>query len=135
MSANLSEHEDGLSRFIQPVHRARFRDSLRNESLRAKLRDQLAHFRWLDDWYAVSAGPLDVEGITERLRALGAPDICCAVSEDEALDGRAMPLGDAVGAVLSGDYGTLLSCIPGRLAFYCDEARLGVTILMRGDAQ
>lgn len=134
VTGRLSEHEEGLSRFIEPAHRARFRDSLRNEKLRAKLRDQLAHFRWLDARYAVSAGPLDVDGITQRLRALGAPDTCFVISENETLDGRKMPLDEAVRAVLWGDYGTLLSCVPGRLAFYCDEAPLDVTILQRGAA-
>ena len=53
------------------------------------------------------------------------------ISEDEDLDGRTMPLREAVSAVLWGDYGTLISCVPGRLASYCDEARLNVAILVR----
>jgi hypothetical protein len=129
--ADLNPHEDGLSYFIEPVHRERFRDSMRSTRRRAKLRDQLAHFRWLDQRYTDGAVPLDIDRITERLRSLGAPDTCFVVSEDEALDGREMPLDDAVRAVLWGDYGTLLSCVPGRLAFYCDEARLDMAILAR----
>ena len=98
--ADLNPHDAGLSYFMEPVHRARFRNSLRYARLRAKLRAQLAHFPWLDQRYADGAVPLDIDRI-------------------------------AVCAVLWGDDGTLLSCIPGRLAFYCDEARQDMAILAR----
>ena len=124
-------HEKGLSQFIEPVHRPRFRDSLRDEKLRVKLRDRLAHFEWLDDRYAQDPGPLDAERVIGRLRSLGAPSTCFVVSEDDELDGRFMPLRDAVTAALWDDYGTLISCVPGRLAFYIDEVRRDAALLVR----
>jgi hypothetical protein len=124
-------HESGLSKFIEPVHRPRFRDSLRDEKLRVKLRDRLAHFDWLDTRYIQDPGRLDAESVIGRLRSLGAPGTCLIVSEDDELDGRFMRLDDAVAAALWDNVGTLISCIPGRLAFYIDELRREAAVLVR----
>ena len=129
MAVDAQAHEEGLARFILSPHRPRFLESLRNARLRRKLRDQLAHFSWLDRRYSVDAGPVDDAALTQRLRALGAPDVCFVLSEDETLDGLSMPLDEAVQRALWSDSGALISCIPAKLALYADEARLDVTIL------
>ena len=56
--------------------------------------------------------------ISELLRARKAPATCHAISADSALDGRDLPLREALDAVVGSGIGTVLSCIPGRLAYY-----------------
>lgn len=51
------------------------------------------------------------------LAAMGSPPICHAISEDPSLDGRDLPLREALEEVVGSGMGTILSCIPGRLGF------------------
>jgi hypothetical protein len=131
VDATQRAHEKGLSQFIQPAHRPRFLESRRDEKLRVKLPDRLAHFDWLDERFVEEAGPRDGDQIVGRLRALGAPGTCFVLSEGDALDGRFMSLEEAIRTILLEDYGALVSCIPGRLAFYADEARQDAAVLVR----
>jgi len=55
------------------------------------------------------------------LRARGAPEECVLLAEDAALDGRRLPLAEALSMVVGRGMGAFLSCIPGRLAFYEGE--------------
>lgn len=60
----------------------------------------------------------DVAGL---LRSQGAPAVCYALSDTPNLDGREMSAAEAVSAAEMGGWGTLISCVPGRLAYFCDE--------------
>jgi hypothetical protein len=51
----------------------------------------------------------------------GGPEICYAVSEDDELDGKEIDLTHALETVIGPGTGTLLSCIPGKLAYFEDE--------------
>ena len=51
------------------------------------------------------------------LRARGAPPNCYVLSAGD-LDGREVPLRDALDAICGSGNGAFLSCIPGRLGFY-----------------
>ena len=44
------------------------------------------------------------------------------LSEDPDIDGRLLDLHDALGSLLFDDFSALVSCIPGRLALFSDEA-------------
>jgi hypothetical protein len=65
------------------------------------------------------------------LRAEGAGDMCVIVAEDADLDGRELPLDEALLRVLDDHYGALISCVPGRLAVYSDEAPNKTTTILR----
>lgn len=56
--------------------------------------------------------------VAATLRKLGAPPTCFVVSADSDLDGRELPLGDALNAIIAKGNGAFVSCIPGRLGFY-----------------
>lgn len=43
------------------------------------------------------------------------------VISDSKIDGKVMPLPDAIHATSMNGSGTIISCIPGRLAYYYDE--------------
>jgi len=119
------EHEEGLALFIEPNWRARFRDSLDNDRLRKRVLFKLDHFRHLDPRFTENLPRADQrsEFLLPVLRGHGAPARCYLMSSDPDLDRRELPLGEAL-ALLLEDFcqmGTLLSCIPGRLAYFHDE--------------
>ena len=124
------EHEQGLALFLEPAHRARFRESLQAPKLREKLRAKLFHFAWRDVRYAKEIRSGDAEEIAHYLLGLGAPATCFAVSSNESLDGREVPLLDALRQVVGDDDGTLLSCVPGRLGLYSGEAPTKETVIL-----
>lgn len=74
------------------------------------------------------------EALEQLLLALGAPPTCHLVIDDRRLDGRELPLAEALQAVCLHLGGSLLSCLPGRLAFYRPEAGRGV-ILQKGEPE
>lgn len=53
------------------------------------------------------------------------------MSSDADLDGREMPLVDALEAVEAGYAGTFLSCLPGQLAYFRSEPPADGFILRR----
>jgi hypothetical protein len=58
-----------------------------------------------------------VDNIASELLKRHSPSIVFAISEDPRLDQRELPLMDALRQVVGGGMGTVLSCIPGCLAF------------------
>ncbi len=56
------------------------------------------------------------------LQKHGAPDTCYAISESREIDGRSLPLAEALETCVDHGFPTILSCIPGRLAYF--EAEL-----------
>jgi hypothetical protein len=119
------EHERGLALFLVGDWRARFRESLAPAKRRNKLRSQLPHFTHLDPRFAtlVPTGEQRAVELGARLRDLGAGDRCFLLSEDAKLDGRELPLDEALVAIVDGasDLATFVSCVPGRLAYFHDE--------------
>jgi hypothetical protein len=119
------EHERGLAGFVRASRRARFTASLDSAKARAKLRRRLAHFADLDErWLtAVPALPAAAERvwIVRALRDGGAPRRCYLVSENPDLDGKCFDLEDALAEVLGRGFGTLISCVPGEVAFFEGE--------------
>jgi hypothetical protein len=123
-------HEEALIRaFIAPERRSRWLEALASAKRRAKQLDRLNHCRDLDDRYA-TALPSSAD-VVALLRARGAPETCYVLSDTRALDGREMPLAEAVPEAEAGGWGTLLGCVPGRLAYYYDECGFRRILLER----
>jgi len=59
--------------------------------------------------------------IEKLLRVRGAPAACWLVSERSEWDGRQMPLANALDSVIGAGFGTVISCIPGRLGYFEGE--------------
>ncbi len=87
--------------------------------LRHKFIDRLAHFADFDPQYRVpiASNKLHVENIAIELRKRQSPNIVFAISEDRALDQKELPLVESLKQIVGRGTGTVLSCIPGRLAF------------------
>jgi hypothetical protein len=108
-----------IAAFVKRSKRDRYREILSNPRLRQKLTNQLAHFTDFDPKYRVSipSNKLFVENTVIELQKRHSPDIVFAISEDPALDQKELPLLEALRQVVGRGMGTVLSCIPGRLAF------------------
>jgi hypothetical protein len=106
--------------FIAPHRRARWLFSLGSAKRRQRFLDCLNHCADLNPRYGQSVS--SSADLVALLRAQGAPSLCHVVSAVASIDGREMSLVEAVAAAESAGWGTIISCIPGRLACYIDEA-------------
>lgn len=108
-----------IAAFVKRSKRDRYREILSNPRLRHKFTSQLAHFADFDSKYRVPIGSkkLFVDNIAVELKRRQSQGIVFAVSEDPALDQKELPLLEALQKIVGRGMGTVLSCIPGRLAF------------------
>ena len=113
--------EDALvDAFIVPAKRERYKALLANRRRRATFLDGLNHCRDLDLRYATEiSSSTDVVAL---LRSRGAPESCHVISDVKALDGKEMALQDAIAETEARMLGTLIGCLPGRLAYYYGES-------------
>ena len=121
-----SEHERLICLLLSKPHRARYRQQLtKGGKARAKFVFGLDHTLQLDERFArrvpAAHAATEYHWILAELRRLGAPDSCYALSTDRDLDGRHLPLEEAMESIHGTQMGTLLSCIPGQLAYYEGE--------------
>ena len=122
-SSPMHPEESSIRAFAAPDRTERYLTLLGSLRGRAKLRAALAHSFELDMRYAsrvqsADATPLAIERL---LRSLGAPETCHCLSESSELDGRELPLSQALTAVIGQGMGTLISCIPGALGYFEGE--------------
>jgi hypothetical protein len=119
----MTPEEQFVRAFVLPGRQRRLLALLASPKKRRKLTDILAHFADLDPRFAIHIPPAQQKASTieKMLRERGAPDMCFAFSENKELDGRVMPLGDAIEAVVGYGFGTFLSCVPGQLGYFESE--------------
>src|SRR5579863_3546783 len=112
-----------ISAFVKRNKRERYREILADPRLRRKFTSQLAHFNDFDTKYRlpIPSNKLFVDNIATELQKRHSPDMVLAISEDPALDQKELPLVDALNQIVGRGMGTVLSCIPGRLAFVATE--------------
>jgi hypothetical protein len=125
MTQLVRRHEDGLALFVEANYRARFRDALADPRRRTKLRARLDHFDRIDARFAASV-PTNRQHsrfLSPELKRCGAENDCYVVSSDDDLDGRIVPLGEALTEIVDAGsmFGTFISCTPGRLAYFHGE--------------
>jgi len=108
-----------IAAFVKRSKRDRYRQILSKPRLRHKFTDQLAHFTDFDPKYRlrIPSNKLFVDNIAHELQKRHSPNIVFAMSEDPRLDQQELPLVEALKQVVGRGMGTVLSCIPGRLAF------------------
>ena len=90
---------------------------------RAKFRSALPHLRDLDERFVqpIPTGSQTADAILETLRELGAPSTCYLLSESANVDGRILGLEEALDCVVGMGMGAIISCVPGRLAYFEGE--------------
>ena len=94
-------------------------ESSLNPRLRRKFTDQLAHFKDFDPQYClpIPSNKLSADNIARELKRRNSPKVVFAISENPALDQKELLLVDALKEIVGRGMGTVLSCIPGHLAF------------------
>ena len=124
-----------LTRFFVATKRERYSEMISKPKKRAKFLAELAHFKSLDPRYKVPLDPkkLFPNDIAAILTRKGAPGAVWITSENRDLDGREMPMLDALNEVVGRQFGTFLTCIPGRLAYFEGEVMGDRWILERQD--
>ena len=105
--------------FIVPAKRERYAMMLGRAKRRAAFLNCLNHCHDFDPRYA-TALPSTAD-VSRLLRSHGAPATCRVISDFRAIDGREMPLEDALREAEASRCGSLLCCVAGRLAFYIGE--------------
>lgn len=114
------EHEEQTIRsFISRQKRERYLTFISRPQTRNKFTHALAHFRDIDSRYKrpITPSRQNPKEIARILEAKGAGHVCYVISEHPALDGRELPLGEALESIVGRGLGSIISCIPGRLAF------------------
>ena len=115
--------------FIIRGKRPRYFYCLDDEKGRRSKLDKLNHCNDLDprfvEWLPKKSDVLSM------LRESGSPEEAYVMSFAEEIDGKTLPLEDAVRQTIWYAWGTIVSCIPGKLAFYYDEDGLRRAILRR----
>ena len=98
-------------------------DFVRAARTRKKFLAELCHFAGLDNRFkcTIPGSQQTPEGIVGLLRTRGAGDQCLVISDVKEIDAKRLNLEDAIGTVLGRTFGTFLSCIPGRLAYFENE--------------
>ena len=126
-----STEEAIVRSFIPPHRRPRWLLSLSSAKRRSRFLNCLNHCKDLDprycQWLPSNA---NVVGL---LRSHGEPAMCFVLSVTDAIDVREMPLEEAVLAAEMGGWGTIISCIPGRLGYFYDECGERRFLLVRDE--
>lgn len=111
--------EATLRTFVVAAKRDRLLTLFGSSRRRKQARDALNHFAGWDERFAqLLDSSADVLAL---LRNAGAPSQCHVISDAPELDGRNMPLDEAVSACEGYSFASVLCCVPGKLAFFFDE--------------
>jgi hypothetical protein len=129
----MNEEATLISTFVNALQRKHLIEILANPKRRHRATVTLAHFNDFDPSAVVhldsdAQTPAAIEG---ALRSRGAGESCHVISANRAIDGKHLPLKLALDKVVGHGMGTLLSCVPGELAYYEGESPADRCILAR----
>ena len=121
-----SVHEESLIKsFFLPGRQKRALIQLASNRKRAQFLNRLPNlgFDYLEERFVKSL-PVEkqsVSSIFNILKSVGAPKSCYIISKWKDIDCREMPLIDALTKIYNSGVGTIISSIPGQLAYYEGE--------------
>ncbi len=122
------DHEQAfVSVFVIPEKRARYAEFLPKPKRRREIPSRFCHFF---DFVPQLATPVSRDSVLTLLRKQGAGDTAHVIGGRASLDGRDMPLEEAINEAMSDPSGVVISCIPGRLALYMQEFPPGDTFIL-----
>ena len=119
--------------FVVPQKRERYAGFLQSPKRRLRFLRELYHFSDFDpeSILPISGACDTAEGLLSELRKRGAPATCQIISVRPDLDGAMKKLSETIHEVFAVAEGTIVICIPGRLAYYEGEAPKNRFILAR----
>jgi hypothetical protein len=118
------DHEAGfVATFVLPECQARWLEFLSKPKRRNAFLHRLADDRDFESRFRVPISPAHQtpELVAAQLEKLHAPRVCHLISEQSEVDGRDMDLLEALELVIGCGLGTVISCLPGELAYYEGE--------------
>jgi hypothetical protein len=110
--------------FIVKDRQERYLQFLASPKRRREILDRFNHVLDFDPKFAALV-PKEfraADKLTQLLRKRGATEHCHVMAASLAIDGRDLPLQEALSEVIAHDFGSVLCCLPGRLAFHKAEA-------------
>ena len=124
MSTDPEIEERTIRSFVCGPKQDRYLSFIGNQNRREKFLRELYHFHDLEPSCLVQipSGQQNQSNILQLLKARGAGDNCYAISTHGAIDGRTLPISEALSEVIGQGHGTFLSCVPGRLAYFEGES-------------
>jgi hypothetical protein len=128
------DHEAAFVKtFIASEKQARWAQFLSNPKRRKEILNQLNHNLPYIPALAIEVpGKQDFPAELEKLlKTKGAGPTCHVIVDGLKIDGRELPLTEALNEVCLHEFGAVLSCIPGRLAYYKPESPSRGVILER----
>ena len=110
--------------FIVKEKQERYLQLLNSPKRRREILDRFNHNLDFDPKYAaiVPKELRTLDKMAHLLRAHGAGEMCHVIADALDADGQDLPLREALAEVIAHDFGSVLCCIPGRLAFHKAEA-------------
>ncbi|HJU84727.1 MAG TPA: hypothetical protein VJ600_10985 [Holophagaceae bacterium] len=118
------DHEEAFAKaFLPSEKRARFIQYLANPKRRREILSRLDHdLPYLPAFATEVPGEQDFpQALEQLLMAKGAGPTCHLITQGLKADGTELPLQEALRQVCLHGSGAILSCIPGRLAYYRPE--------------
>jgi hypothetical protein len=126
------DHEEAtIKAFVMQEKQKLFLSFISSPVNRRKFTAELANFRWFDRSFTTSipwqGNPSlsmfgqqlsGINNLSSQLQSKGARETCWVISGDPQIDGQEMGLNAALECAIDCDSGTILSCIPGKLAYY-----------------
>jgi hypothetical protein len=115
----VNQEDAFIAAFVKRSKRDRYREIASDPRRRRKFTDRLAHFTDFDPRYRlpIASNKLFVANTAVELRKRRSPNIVFAISEDPTLDQKELPLVEALSRIVGCGMGSIVCCIPGRLAF------------------
>lgn len=122
-----------VNTFVVRAKRQRYAAFVSSAKARPKFLRELYHFGDFDPACIIELGGSthSAAGLIAELRRRGATDDCYVISNDDSLDGATKPLADVITQVFAFVDGSLVCCVPGRLAYFEGEAPKNRFILHR----
>lgn len=119
----MNHETEFVRQFVKPEKRRRYLSLLETRRGRQKLLEALDHFDELDTRYAhlLPTNAQTVDQIAALLRRKGAPERCHVTSSNADIDDREMTLNEALQETVGSSSGTIVSCMPGKLAYFEGE--------------
>src|ERR1041385_4702812 len=112
-----------IQEFVIPERRGRWLEALGSTKRRRSFLTRLADSRdfVFEYMHPISPNRHQVGSIVAILQNLGAPNDCHAISQIAEVDGLDLALNECLEIVIGAGLGSVLSCLPGQLAYYEEE--------------
>lgn len=119
-----------VATFVVPEKRARYSEFLPRPKRRAEITNRFCHFFDFVPQLAQQVPRSTGSELATLLRSLGAPPTAHLIGGRDAIDGKDLPLEQAIDDALADPSGVVVSCMPGCLALLIQEFPPGDTFIL-----